>query len=203
MYKAMPPATAPQPQPQAGTSALGAACSSAEAAPAAPQPEPQAGPKYRRARSHSKKRVPLAHAQKSCGEVEEAQPATNATAHGAPKGVLKAHVRTLAAIVGLNPKGDDGEFNVSQLEWATLPFVWLVALRKEACRKNGVPEDTVLLRLLPEAESKCEFPILRLSSPLSVVIRNSQCHHHHSCFRLRSSLSFVIRNILPLAHGST
>ena len=114
----------------------------------------------------------------------------------------------LAATVGLLPKDLDGEFSVTQVQWTTMPFVWLVAVRKNVCLKNDLPETTVLLKLLPEAECKCEFPILRLSSPLSVVIRNSssyvhhQCHHHHSCFRLSSSLSFVIRNILPLAHGS-
>ena len=174
---------------------------------------------YRRDRSRSKRRVPrvslvprgslgvslvprdsLARPPKSCREVEEAEPATDATAHGAPMSALKAHLRSLAAIVGLEGKGDESVYKVTPLSEVTLPFVWLGAVRKEVCRKHGVPEGTVLLKLLPEVGSKCEFPILRLSSPLSVVIRN---HHHHSCFRLRSSLSFVIRNILPLAHGST
>ena len=116
---------------------------------------------YRRARSRSKKRVPrasLARAPKSCREVEEAEPATDATAHGAPLSVLKAHLRSLAAIVGLVPKGDDAMFNVTPMKEATLPFVWLGAVRKEVCRKHGVPEDTVLLKLLPEVESKWSSP---------------------------------------------
>ena len=71
---------------------------------------------------------------------------------------LKAHLRSLAAIVGLEGKGDESVYKVTPLSEVTLPFVWLGAVRTEMCRKHGVPEDTVLLKLLPKVESKWSSP---------------------------------------------
>ena len=81
---------------------------------------------------------------------------TDATAHGASEGVMKMHLRVLAAMIGMMPKDNDGEFTMTPVSLTLMPFVWLMAVRKDILRRHRLPDNAVLLSLLPEVELKHE-----------------------------------------------